>query len=97
VVGAAEPGIPPHCHLPPPEWLDPAANESAEEVRSRQAISEQTLEDVAHRLQLVGIFLSHPIPPAGLDGGALTRNHTEWRSDVVPQEELLFSPSNRRV
>jgi hypothetical protein len=40
-------------------------DESAEEVRTYQPILGQTLKDVAHGLQLVCIFLSHPIPPAG--------------------------------
>jgi hypothetical protein len=71
-----------------------AVDESVEEVCAHQPISEQTLEDVAHRLQLVGIFPSHPIPPAGLDGEMLTRNHREWRSGIIPQEEPLFSPSS---
>jgi hypothetical protein len=74
---AAGPWIPPHCHLPSLEWLDMAANESAKEVHAHQPISEQTLEDVTHGLQLAGIFLSHPVPLVGLDGGRLpitTRN-----------------------
>jgi hypothetical protein len=69
--------IPPHFHLSSLEWLDKAAHESAEEVHAHQPISEQTLEDVAHGLQWAGIFLSHPVPSAGLDGGRLqitTRN-----------------------
>jgi proteasome lid subunit RPN8/RPN11 len=64
--------------------MDVIVNDSTEEVCSHQPISEQTLEDVAHGLQCAGIFHSHPIPLAGLDGGALTRNHREWRSDIIP-------------
>jgi hypothetical protein len=96
-VGAVGPWIPPHCHLPSSKWLDVAANESVEEVHAHQPISEQTLQDVVDGLQLAGIFLSHPVPPAGLDGGALTCNHREWHSNVIPQEEPLFQPSNSRV
>jgi hypothetical protein len=54
------------------------------------------MEDVTHGLQLAGIFLSLPVPPAGLDSGALTRSHREQCSSIVPQEEPLFPPSNRR-
>jgi hypothetical protein len=92
---AAGPWIPPHCHLPLPKWLDTAADESAEEVPACQPISEQTLEVVTHGLQLAGIFLSYPVPPAGLDGGVLTRNHRERRSSIVPQEEPLILPYNQ--
>jgi hypothetical protein len=49
-VGVAGPWIPPHCHLPSPEWLDTAADKSAEKVHTHQPISEQTLGNVAHRL-----------------------------------------------
>jgi hypothetical protein len=73
------------------------ADESADEVHARQPISGQTLEDDAHGLQLVGIFLSHPIPPAGLDGGAATSNHNERCSGIIPQEEPPFLKSNQRV
>jgi hypothetical protein len=47
-VRAAGPWILPHCHLLPPEWLDTIADEGAKEVHTRQPISEQTLEDIAH-------------------------------------------------
>jgi hypothetical protein len=67
-----------------------ATDESVEEVRAHQPISDQTLEDVTHGLQLVSIFLSHPVPPVGVDGGALTHNHKEQRFDIVPQEEPHF-------
>jgi hypothetical protein len=80
-----------------PEWLDMAADEGAEEVRARHPTSEQTLEDVTHGLQQTGVFLGHPIPLAGLDGGALTCNHRERCINVVPQEEPLFLPSNQWV
>jgi hypothetical protein len=73
------------------------ADKSVKEVRAHQTISEQTLEDIAHGLQLVGIFLSHPVPPAGLDGGDLTHNHREWCFGIVTQEEPLFPPSKRWV
>jgi hypothetical protein len=94
VVRAAGPWILTHCRLPPLEWLDVVADESAEEVRAHQPILEQPLEDVAHGLELAGIFLSHPVPPARLNGGALTRNHKEQCFNIVPQEEPLFPPSN---
>jgi hypothetical protein len=62
VVGVAGPWIPLRCHLPPPEWMDTAADKSAEEVYAHQPISKQTLENVAHRLQLMDVFPSHPVP-----------------------------------
>jgi hypothetical protein len=83
-VRVAGPWIPPHCLLPPPECLDTMANEGVEEAHARQPILEQTLEDVLHGLQLMGVFLSHPIPPAGLDGGVPTRDCKEWCAGVVP-------------
>jgi hypothetical protein len=49
-VMAARPWIPPHCHLPTPEWLDKADDVGAEEVHAHQPILEKTLEDVMHRL-----------------------------------------------
>jgi hypothetical protein len=49
-VRAVGPWIPPHCHLPPQEWMDAVTDEGAEEVHARQPISEQTLEDVVHGL-----------------------------------------------
>jgi hypothetical protein len=91
---AAGPWIPPHCHLPSLESLDAMADEAAEVVRAHQPISEQTLEDVAHGLQLTGVFLSHPVPLARLDSGALTRNRREWHAGIVPQEEPHFPPYN---
>jgi hypothetical protein len=96
-VGAARPRIHPHCHLTPPEWLDTAANEGVKEVHARQPISEQTLEDVVHWLYLTGVFLSHTVPPVGLDGGVPTYNYREQRTSVVPQEEPLFPPSIQPV
>jgi hypothetical protein len=60
------------------------ANEGVEEAHARQPILEQTLEDVLHGLQLMGVFLSHPIPPAGLDGGVPTRDCKEWCAGIVP-------------
>jgi hypothetical protein len=46
------------------------ADEDAEEVCARQAISDQTLENASHELQLTCIFLSQPHTPswAGLRG-----------------------------
>jgi hypothetical protein len=93
-VRTAGPWIPPHCHLPPPKWLDAMADEGVKDVCARQPILEQTLEDIAHGLQLTGIFLSHHIPPAMLDGRALTRNRRERPTGIIPQEEALFPPSN---
>jgi hypothetical protein len=74
--------------------MDTAADEGAKEVRAHQPISEQTLDDVAHGLQLMGAFLSHPVSLAWLDSGAPAHNHREWCAGVVHQEEPLFPPSN---
>jgi hypothetical protein len=94
-VGAAGPWIPPHCHLSPLQWLDTVADEGTKGVCAHQPISEQNLEEVIHRLQLMGIFLSHIIPPAGLDGSALTHNCRDRCIGIIPLEEKLFPPSNR--
>jgi hypothetical protein len=45
VVGVVRPGIPPHCHLSPPERLDVVANEGTEDVHAQQSIPEQAFED----------------------------------------------------
>jgi hypothetical protein len=37
-VGITWPQIHPHYHLPSPEWLDVAADEGPQEVRTRQLI-----------------------------------------------------------
>jgi hypothetical protein len=47
------------------------ADESAKEDIAYHPISKQTLEDIDNGLQLGGIFLSHPVPPARLDGRCL--------------------------
>jgi hypothetical protein len=73
------------------------ADEGAEEVRACQPISEQTLEDAPHELQLTGVFLSHPKSLAGLGCGVPTLDERERRIGVIPQEEPLFTPSSRRV
>jgi hypothetical protein len=75
--------------------MNTVADEGVEEVRTYQPISEQTLEDITHGLHFTGVFLSHPVPLAGLDGGAPTRNHRERHTGIVPQEEPLFPPSNQ--
>jgi hypothetical protein len=82
-VGAAKHEIPPHCNLPPPEWLDAAANEGTEDVHTQQPIPEQAFEDIKHMPQLVVVLLSNSIPPVGLSGRAPTCNRCEWCIDVI--------------
>jgi hypothetical protein len=82
---------------PPLEWPNVVADEGTEEVSTHQPISEQTQDDIVHGLQLTGVFLSHPVPPAGLDDWVLTGNRRERRTDIFPLEEALFLPSNQWV
>jgi hypothetical protein len=55
------------------------------------------LENAAHRLQLTDVFPSHPVTPAGLEGRALTCNHREQCTSIVPEEEQFFPLPDRRV
>jgi hypothetical protein len=63
---------PRYLHIVTSHRRSAAADESAEEVRTHEPISEQILEDVTHGLQLAGTFLRHPVLLARPNGGALT-------------------------
>jgi hypothetical protein len=66
------------------EWLIVVADKGPKEARTHQPISEQLLEDITQRLQLLAVSLSHPVPLVGLRNGALTYERRKRCARVIP-------------
>jgi hypothetical protein len=96
-VRTVRPGIPPHCHLPPPKRLDTVAKEDAEDVCTQQPMTEEAFEDVKNMRQHMDLLLSNSVPPVGQSGRSPTRNRWEWCIDIILQEEPLPLPPSQQV
>jgi hypothetical protein len=66
-------------------------------VRTHQPSLLQLLDNLTQGFEVVDVPSSHTIPPAGLRGGTVTRQHRERRISSVPQKKPFSLPSNRRV
>jgi hypothetical protein len=54
------------------------------------------LKDLTHRLQVVEVLPSHPIPPGRHGNGVATSNHREWHGGIVTQEKPVSLPPLHR-